>query len=118
MPLDEQHRIQQFSQMLSGRNLQQPSLSTLGAVSGPDLGHRLPGGNAMSGNGINRSTPLSRPGFQGVSSLAVPNSGMGGISNTGNINPVGSASPGNSTLRPRGTMQHMVRVSYFSLDLA
>ncbi|CAH8276964.1 unnamed protein product [Arabidopsis lyrata] len=109
LPLDEQHRIQQFSQMLSGRNLQQPSLSTLGAVSGPDLGHRLPGGNAMSGNGINRSTPLSRPGFQGVSSLAVPNSGMGGISNTGNINPVGSASPGNSTLRPRGTMQHMVR---------
>lgn len=105
--------------MLSCRNLQQPSLSTPGAVSGPDLGHRLPGGNAMSVNGINRSTPLSRPGFQGVSSLAVPNSGgmlssgMGGTSNTGNINSVGSASQGNSTLRPRGAMQHTMRVSYF-----
>uniref|UniRef100_A0A1J3IMR6 Myb-like domain-containing protein n=1 Tax=Noccaea caerulescens TaxID=107243 RepID=A0A1J3IMR6_NOCCA len=112
LPLDEQHRIQQHNQMLSGRNLPQPSLATPGAVSRPDLAHRVPGGNAISVSGTNRSTPLSRPGFQGASSLAVPNtgsmlaSGMGGISNSGNINSVG-----NSTLRPRGAMQHMVRAA-------
>ncbi|KAL1200409.1 Chromatin modification-related protein EAF1 A [Cardamine amara subsp. amara] len=116
-PLDEQHRNQQYNQILPGRNLQQPILPTPGAVSGPDLGHRLPCGNAMSVNGINRSTPLSRPGLQGVSSLAVPNtgsmisSGMGGISNSGNINSVGSTPQGNSMLRPRGAMQHMMRVA-------
>ncbi|KAG2322896.1 hypothetical protein Bca52824_016109 [Brassica carinata] len=110
LPPEEQHPIQQHNQTSSGRNRQQPSLSTPTAVSGPDPGPRSPGGNAMSVNGTHRSSPLSRPGFQGVSSLAVPNtgsmltSGMGGISNTGNIKSVG-----NSTLRPRGAMQHMMR---------
>ncbi|CAH8378414.1 unnamed protein product [Eruca vesicaria subsp. sativa] len=109
LPPEEQHRIQQHN--VSGRNRQQPSLSTPAAVSGPDHGPRPPGGKAMSVNGTHRSSPLSRPGFQGVSSLAVPNtssmlsSGMGGISNTGNIKSVG-----NSTLRPRGAMQHMMRM--------
>ncbi|KAF8088527.1 hypothetical protein N665_0538s0025 [Sinapis alba] len=106
LPPEEQHRIQQHNQTSSGRNRQQPSLSTPAAVSGTDPGPRPPGGNAMSVNGTHRSSPLSRPG----SSLAVPNtgsmlsSGMGGISNTGNVKSVG-----NSTLRPRGAMQHMVR---------
>ncbi|CAH8361056.1 unnamed protein product [Eruca vesicaria subsp. sativa] len=109
LPPEEQHRIQQHN--VSGRNRQQPSLSTPAAVSGPDPGPRPPGGKAMSVNGTHRSSPLSRPGFQGVSSLAVPNassmlsSGMGGISNTGNIKTLG-----NSTLRPRGAMQHMMRM--------
>ncbi|CAN6830245.1 unnamed protein product [Brassica oleracea] len=107
LPPEEQHRIQQHNQTSSGRNRQQPSLSIPAAVSGPDPGPRPPGGNAISVNGTQRSSPLSRP---GVSPLAVPNtgsmlsSGMGGISNTGNIKSVG-----NSTLRPRGALQHMMR---------
>ncbi|XP_010488604.1 PREDICTED: chromatin modification-related protein EAF1 B isoform X2 [Camelina sativa] len=117
LPLDEQHRLQQFNQMLSGRNLQQPSLSTPGAVSGADRGHRMvPGGNAMGASGMNRSTPMSRPGFQGMGSSAMPNtgsmlsSGMVGIPNTGNIHSGGGASPGNSMLRPREAVQHMMRM--------
>ena len=116
MPPEEQHRIQQHNKTSSGRNRQQPSLPTPAAVSGPEPGPRPPGGNAMSVNGTHRSSPLSRPGFQGASTLAVPNtgsmlsSGMGGISNTGN-----SKSVGNSTLRPRGAMQHMMRVNIFLL---
>ncbi|XP_023642577.1 chromatin modification-related protein EAF1 A isoform X1 [Capsella rubella] len=118
LPLDEQNRIQQFNQMLSGRNLQQPSVSTPGAVSGSDRGHRMvPGGNAMGASGMNRSTPTSRPGFQGMGSSAMPNtasmlsSGVVGIPNTGNIHSGGGASQGNSMLRPREAMQHVMRAA-------
>lgn len=121
LPLDEQHRLQQFNQMLAGRNLQQPSLSTPGAVSGSDRGHRMvPGGNAMGVSGVNRSTPMSRPGFQGMGSSAMPNtgsmlsSGIVGIPNTGNIHSGGGASQGNPMLRPREAVQHMMRVSYLA----
>lgn len=117
LPLDEQHRLQQYNQMSSGRNLQQPSLSTPGAVAG----HRMvPGGNAMGVSGMNRGTPMPRPGFQGMGSPAMPNtgsmlsSGMVGIPNTGNIHPGGGVSQGNSMLRPRETVQHMMRVSYLT----
>ncbi|CAH2052616.1 unnamed protein product [Thlaspi arvense] len=116
LPLDEQHRLQQYNQMSSGRNMQQPSLSSPGAVSGS--GHRMvPGGNAMGVSGVNRGTPMSRPGFQGMSSPAMPStggmlsSGVVGIPNTGNIHPGGGASPGNSMLRPpREAVQHMMRM--------
>ncbi|XP_020886117.1 chromatin modification-related protein EAF1 B isoform X4 [Arabidopsis lyrata subsp. lyrata] len=117
LPLDEQHRLQQFNQMLSGRNLQQPSLSTPGAVSGSDRGHRMvPGGNAMGVTGMNRNTPMSRPGFQGMASSAMPNtgsmlsSGMVGIPNTGNVHSGGGASQGSSMHRPREAVQHMMRM--------
>lgn len=117
LPLDEQHRLQQFNQTLSGRNLQQPSLSTPAAVSGSDRGHRMvPGGNAMGVSGMNRNTPMSRPGFQGMASAAMPNtgnmhtSGMVGIPNTGNIHSGGGASQGNSMIRPREAVQHMMRM--------
>ncbi|CAA7045810.1 unnamed protein product [Microthlaspi erraticum] len=111
LPLDEQHRLQQYSQMSSGRNLQQPSLSTPGAVAG--AGHRMVPG----GNGMNRGTPMPRPGFQGMGSPAMPNtgsmlsSGMVGIPNTGSIHPGGGgASQGNSMVRPREAVQHMMRM--------
>ncbi|XP_019092296.1 PREDICTED: chromatin modification-related protein EAF1 B-like [Camelina sativa] len=86
-------------------------------TSGADRGHRMvPGGNAMGASGMNRSTPMSRPGFQGMGSSAMPNtgsmlsSGMVGIPNTGNIHSGGGASPGNSMLRPREAVQHMMRM--------
>ncbi|KAG2306955.1 hypothetical protein Bca52824_026703 [Brassica carinata] len=112
LPLDEQHRIQQSNQMSSGRNLQQPSSSTTGAVSGS--GHRMvPGANTMGISGMNRGAPMSRPGFQ----AAMPNtgsmlsSGMVGIPNTGNVHSGGGASQGNSMSRPpREAVQHMMRM--------
>lgn len=112
LPLDEQHRLQRHNQMSSGKNLQQNSISTHGAVSG--LGHRVvPGVNNTTGvSGTNRGTPVSS-GFQGMGSPAMPNnvsmlsSGMVGIPNSGR-----GASQGNSMLRPpREAVQHMMRVS-------
>ncbi|XVE72753.1 hypothetical protein DITRI_Ditri11bG0063900 [Diplodiscus trichospermus] len=113
---DEQHRIQQYNQMLSGRNIQQSNLSLPGAVSGSDRGIRmLAGANGMGMvSGINRSLPMSRPGFQGMASSAMLNSGSMLSSNI-----VGMPSPvtmhsgpcsgqGNAMLRPRDTM-HMMR---------
>lgn len=119
LPLDEQHRLQRHNQ-ISGNNLQQNSLSTHGAVSG--LGHRVvPGVNTVGVSGTNRGTPMSRSGFQGIGSPAVPNnvsmlsSGMVGIPNTGNINSGRGASPRNSMVRPpREAVQHMMRVSYLA----
>ncbi|KAG2266155.1 hypothetical protein Bca52824_073234 [Brassica carinata] len=115
LPLDEQHRLQQSNQMSPGRNLQQPSSSTPGAVSGS--GHRMvPGANTMGGSGMNRGAPMSRPGFQAIGSAAMPNtgsmlsSGMVGIPKTGNIHS-GGASQGNPMSRPpREAVQHMMRM--------
>ncbi|KAF8119046.1 hypothetical protein N665_0001s0102 [Sinapis alba] len=117
LPLDEQHRLQRYNQMSSGKNLQQNSISTHGAVSG--LGHRVvPGVNTTGVSGTNRGTPMSRSGFQGMGSPAMPNnvsmlsSGMVGIPNTGNINSGRGASQGNSMLRPpREAVQHMMRAA-------
>ncbi|KAF2549850.1 hypothetical protein F2Q68_00034631 [Brassica cretica] len=116
LPLDEQHRLQQSNQMSPGRNLQQPSSSTPGAVSGS--GHRMvPGANTMGGSGMNRGAPMSRPGFQAIGSAAMPNtgsmlsSGMVGIPKTGNIHS-GGASQGNPMSRPpREAVQHMMRAA-------
>ncbi|XP_019059011.1 PREDICTED: chromatin modification-related protein EAF1 B-like isoform X2 [Tarenaya hassleriana] len=109
LAVDEQHRLQ-YNQMLSGRN-QQPTAG--GAVHG----HRMvPGGNAMSPSGPNRTTPLSRPGLQGMGSSTIPNSGSMlssgtvGMPNTGNTHSGVGSSQGNTMLRPREAMQHMMRM--------
>lgn len=120
LPVDEQHRLQHSNKMSSGRNPQQPSSSTPGAVSGS--GHRMvPGANTMGVSGMNRGAPMSRPGFQAIGSAAMPNtgsmlsSGMVGIPNTGNLHSGGGASLGNSMSRPpREAVQHMMRVSYLA----
>ncbi|XP_042513267.1 chromatin modification-related protein EAF1 B-like isoform X2 [Macadamia integrifolia] len=74
LPVDEQQRIHQ---MLSGRNVQQPGMSVPGAMPGTDRGVRmLPGGNGMGIMcGMNRGMPMPRPGFQGIGSAAMLNSG-------------------------------------------
>ncbi|XP_022728005.1 chromatin modification-related protein EAF1 B-like isoform X2 [Durio zibethinus] len=114
LPADEQHRMQQYNQMLSGRNIQQSNLNLRGAVSGADCGIRmLPGGNAMGMLcGMNRSMPMSRPGFQGMASSAKLNSGsmlsnMVGIPSPVNMHSGPGSGQGNSMLRPRDTMQMM-----------
>ncbi|KAM7527408.1 hypothetical protein LguiB_030818 [Lonicera macranthoides] len=117
LPIDEQQRMQQYNQMLSGRNLQQSSLPVPpGSLAGTDRGVRLlPGGNSMGiMGGLNRSMPIARPGFQGIPSSSMLNSasmlssGMVAMPNSVNMHSGASPSQGNSILRPRDAM-HMIR---------
>ncbi|PPR86594.1 hypothetical protein GOBAR_AA34098 [Gossypium barbadense] len=116
LPADEQHRMQQYNQMLSGRNVQQSNLSLPGAVSGSDRMVRVLSGNNLGMMcGINRSMPISRPGFQGMTSSAMLNSGsmlssnlVGGMQNPVNMHSGPGSGQGNSMLRPRDT-KHMMR---------
>lgn len=116
LPVDEQQRLQQYNQMLSGRSIQQSSMSVPGALSAADRGVRmLPGGNGMGMMcGMNRSMPISRPGFQGMPSSSMLNSGtmhsssMVGIPSPVNIHSGPGSGQVNSMLRPRDTM-HMMR---------
>ncbi|KAE8692146.1 Detected protein of confused Function [Hibiscus syriacus] len=116
LPADEQHRMQQYNQLLSGRNIQQSNLSLPGAVSGSDCMVRmLPGGNNLGMMGrINRGMSLSRPGFQGMTSSAVLNSGsmlssnLVGMPSPVNMHSGPGSGQGNSMLRQRDT-KHMMR---------
>lgn len=121
LPVDEQQRMQ-YTQMLSGRNVQQSGLPVPGNLP-VDRGVRmLPGTSAMGMMcGMNRGMPsMPRAGFQGINSPEmlnmVPTSAM--LSGNGVTNPV-TAHQGNSMLRPHDTM-HMLRVSiqfYFCILL-
>ncbi|KAL1540950.1 chromatin modification-related protein EAF1 B-like isoform X3 [Salvia divinorum] len=106
--VDEQQRTQQYNHTMTNRNVPQPNLSP-GVVPGADRGARLlPGGNGMGG--INRSMPIARPGFQGITSSSMVTSGSmvsPGISSANMHSGVGTGQ-GNSMLRPREPM-HMMR---------
>ncbi|CAA7398544.1 unnamed protein product [Spirodela intermedia] len=118
LPVDDQQRMQQqYSQMLSGRNIQQPSMSGPSALTmGGDRGVRmLSGGNAMGMVcGVNNGMPISRPGFQGIGSpgmlnvvtsgTMLPVSGVG-MSSPVNMHSNAVAGQGNSLLRPRDHLQ-------------
>ncbi|GKU86056.1 hypothetical protein SLEP1_g637 [Rubroshorea leprosula] len=115
LPADEQHRMQQYNQMLSGRNIQQSNSPASGVISGSDRGVRmLPGGNGMGiMSGTNRSMPVSRTGFQGMASSSMLNTSSMLSSNVSGIPSVNmhsgpGPSQGNSMLRPRDAM-HMIR---------
>ncbi|CAA3025882.1 chromatin modification-related EAF1 B-like isoform X1 [Olea europaea subsp. europaea] len=116
LSIDEQQRLQQYNQMISGRNIQQPIMSTPGTLSGTDRGVRmLPGGNGIGMvGGTTRTMPMTRPGFQGVPASSMVNSGsmvsLGMVSMPSAVNMhsgVGSGQ-GNSMLRPRESL-HMMR---------
>ncbi|XP_012490842.1 chromatin modification-related protein EAF1 B isoform X8 [Gossypium raimondii] len=100
----------------SVRNVQQSNLSLPGAVSGSDRMVRVLSGNNLGMMcGINRSMPISRPGFQGMTSSAMLNSGsmlssnlVGGMQNPVNMHSGTGSGQGNSMLRPRDT-KHMMR---------
>ncbi|KAL6208948.1 hypothetical protein ACLB2K_019891 [Fragaria x ananassa] len=117
LPVEEQQRMRQYNQMLSGRNIQQPSLSAPGALPGTDRGVRMvPGANGMGMMcGMNRST-MSRPGFQGMASSSMLNSGtmlsssMVGIPSPVNMHSGAGSGPGNLMLRPREG--HMMRPAH------
>ncbi|XVF81191.1 hypothetical protein PTKIN_Ptkin15bG0136800 [Pterospermum kingtungense] len=116
LPADEQHRMQQYNSVLSGRSIQQSNLSLPGAVPGADRGVRmLPSANGMGMmSAMNRSMSMSRPGFQGMASSAMLNSGsmlssnMGGIPSPVNMHTGPGSGQGNSMLRPRDSM-HVMR---------
>ncbi|XP_038704899.1 chromatin modification-related protein EAF1 B-like isoform X2 [Tripterygium wilfordii] len=113
LTVDEQQRMQ-YSHMLGGRSMQQPNLSASGVLPGADRGVRMmPGGNGMM-CGMNRSMPMSRPGFQGMPSAAMlhsssmlSSSGVGMPSSV-NMHSGAGSGQGNSMLRPHEAL-HMIR---------
>ncbi|XP_027907762.1 chromatin modification-related protein EAF1 B-like isoform X3 [Vigna unguiculata] len=111
--VDEQQRIQ-YNQMLSGRSIQQ-TIPVTGTLSGSDHGRMLPGGNGIGiMGGINKAMAMSRPGFQGLASPSMLNSGsmisssMVGMPSPVNMHSGVGPGPGNSILRPHETL-HMMR---------
>ncbi|URD79467.1 HSA [Musa troglodytarum] len=116
-PVDDPQRMQQYSQMLSGRNPQQSSMTLSGSLPvGVDRSVRmLPGAGGMGMMpGVNRGIPMPRPSFQGISSPGMLNmvstgnmlsSGGQGVKNSVNVHPSAICSPGNSMMRPRDSLQ-------------
>ncbi|KAI4354359.1 hypothetical protein L6164_003229 [Bauhinia variegata] len=113
LSVDEQQRMQQYNQMLSGRNMQQSPVP--GSLSGSDHGVRmLPGGNGMGMmSGVNRNMAMSRPGFQGMASSSMLGSGsmlsssMVGMPSPVNMHSGIGSGQGNSMLRPRDALNIM-----------
>nr|XP_010932960.2 chromatin modification-related protein EAF1 B [Elaeis guineensis] len=112
LPVDDQ-RMQQYSQMLSGRNLQQSAMSAPRALGVDRSVRMLSCGNSMGMIcGMNRGMHMPRPGFQGMGPL-----GMLNMVSTGNIlsssghgmqNPVNVHSgvvSGSGNLRRRDALQ-------------
>ncbi|KAG8051553.1 hypothetical protein GUJ93_ZPchr0001g32202, partial [Zizania palustris] len=113
---DEQQRIQ-YNQMLNSRSIQQPGVSAPGALpAGVDRGVRMmPGAHGMGMmTGLNRGTPVARPGFPRIGSSGMlnmaspgnmlPNNGQG-MQNIVNVHPGSIPGHGNTMLRPRDPMQ-------------
>ncbi|KAJ8559375.1 hypothetical protein K7X08_003433 [Anisodus acutangulus] len=117
-PVDEQQRSQQYNQMLSGGNMQS-NISATGALAGSDSGgaRTNPSGNSMGTLTVfNRGMPMARPGFQGIASSSMLNSGsilssgMVAMPSTVNMHSGVSSNQGNSMARPRDVL-HMIRPS-------
>nr|KJB26102.1 hypothetical protein B456_004G226000 [Gossypium raimondii] len=96
-------------------NVQQSNLSLAGSVSGSERGRMLPAANGVGMMcGVNRSMPMSRPGFQGMASSAMLNSGsmlssnMGGMPSPVNMPSGPGSGRANSMLRPHDTT-HLMR---------
>ncbi|XAR58725.1 Nucleoplasmin ATPase [Bertholletia excelsa] len=109
LPIDEQQRMP-YNQMFSGRNMQQSAMSMPGTSPGNDRGMRMmPGGNGVGiMPGMNRSMPITRPGFQGVASPSMLNSGSM-VSSSMMPSPVNmhsgvASGQGNSMTRPRDAL--------------
>lgn len=120
--MDEQKRIQQYNQMPSGKTAQQSHLSVPLTHPGNERGVRmLPGANGLGMIcTMTRCMPVSRPGFQGMASSPVLNSGssssMVGMSVPANMHTGAGSGQGNSVLKPREAL-HVMRVSELLLIL-
>ncbi|KAJ8558250.1 hypothetical protein K7X08_005016 [Anisodus acutangulus] len=113
LPVDKHQWLQQYNQM---RNMQS-NMTAPGVLATTDPGgvRTLSSGNStgMMG-GINRGIPIARPGFQGVASPSMLNSGsmlssgMVAMPNTVNMHSGVSSNQANSMMRPRDGL-HMMR---------
>lgn len=112
---DEQQRMHQFNQMMSGRNTSQ--ISATGALQGTDRGVRLlPGGSGMGlVCGANRSMSTIRPGLQGIGSSSIANCGnqVSSSMSSAGVNSGGGSGQGSNMLRPRETLNVMQVCCYF-----
>ncbi|XXG74451.1 hypothetical protein AAC387_Pa07g3167 [Persea americana] len=119
LPVDEQQRMQHYSQMISNRSNQHSSAAVSGALSvGADRGVRMPpAANGMGMTcGINRGMPMPRPGFQGMGSPSMtsmvppgnmlPSNGVG-MPSPANMHNGAVSGQGNPMLRPREAMQRL-----------
>ncbi|KAL9235656.1 hypothetical protein vseg_010398 [Gypsophila vaccaria] len=112
LPIEEQQRLHQHKSMLPGRNVQASNLSPSGSLSGPDRIVRThPGGNGVSMmSGMNRSTPMVRPGVQGTQASSMLNSGsvlasnVGGTPRNMNVHSGTASGHGNTTFRHRDSL--------------
>ncbi|KAL3616333.1 hypothetical protein CASFOL_039723 [Castilleja foliolosa] len=109
---EQQQRMQQYNQMISNRSVPQTNTSAPGVLPGTDRGARiLPVGNGMGlVSGVNRSMPMARPGFQGIASSPIANSGSMVSPGMPPANMHSGVGPGqgSSVLRPREPL-HMMR---------
>lgn len=117
LSIDEQQRMQQYNQIISGRNIQQHTMSAPGAFPGADRGARMFTGSSGTGmvSGVNRSMSMARPGFQGLVSSSMVNSGSmvsPGALSVNMQSGLGSGQ-GNTVFRPRDNL-NMMRVSVLS----
>ncbi|KAG0498127.1 hypothetical protein HPP92_002818 [Vanilla planifolia] len=118
--VDDQQRQQNYTQIFSGRNMQQNGILSVASSPGVvDCGVRMLHGSNGTGvlSGTNRSVSMSRSGFQGINPSGMLN--MASTNNLLSINSVGTPSPvsahstvisgpGNTLMRAREGMQ-MVR---------
>ncbi|XP_022848727.1 chromatin modification-related protein EAF1 A-like, partial [Olea europaea var. sylvestris] len=111
LSIDEQQRMQQYNQIISGRNIQQHTMSAPGAFPGADRGARMFTGSSGTGmvSGVNRSMSMARPGFQGLVSSSMVNSGSmvsPGALSVNMQSGLGSGQ-GNTVFRPRDNLNMM-----------
>lgn len=102
------------------------NITASGALAASDSGcaRTHPSGNSMGAlSGLNRGMAMARPGFQGIASPSMLNSGsmlssgMVTMPSTVNMQSGVSSNQGNSMSRPRDVL-HMIRVSLFWIQIA
>lgn len=108
LPADDHQRMHLYNQMITGRNIQQSSISAPGAAPGTDRGARmLSSGSGMGMMSVaNRNIPIPRSGLQGVPSSSMVNSGsvVSPVMSSGNMHAGVGAGQGSSMIRPRESM--------------
>ncbi|XP_075493581.1 LOW QUALITY PROTEIN: chromatin modification-related protein EAF1 B-like [Primulina tabacum] len=110
--IDEQQRMQQYSQVISGRNSSQHNTFAPGTLPVTDHVRILSGGNGMGMiSGINKSMPTVRPGLQGIVSSSMLNSGsmLSPVVASAKVLSVVGSGQGSSLLRPREPPLHMMQ---------
>ncbi|XP_078445193.1 chromatin modification-related protein EAF1 A-like isoform X2 [Wolffia australiana] len=113
-PVDEQQRMQQYSQMMASRAMaQQPGMSSPGSLAiGIDRGVRMISGGNSAGMlcGMNNGVQVpARPGLAGIGSPGMVNVVTSGAMLPVNSHPNAVPGQGNSLSRPRDHLQQVQR---------